>query len=884
MDFNTDILESLDNFKAFLDTKPSKELLQTIKDYLDDFINSNELWDADPREYAEDFENDTGIAYYEATSNEFDEWFLENFILGDDLGEIYKMLESLLKNKDLSKALEKSDDELLEAIKNAKILEAVRLIHTKKDIKISQNAIDTCQNLIKNMAKEINEERKSFALKIANSSSIGELKNLLEDILGGKSTEKALEKSIFSKVLNENLIKENLSYCPTNSDELVFLIEQAQEERNTLIDKVALNSISLIYLNSLHKVFSYEIAQDYSGIETWDVSHIKDFSQCFYECSNFNHDISTWDVSNGTNFERMFFRCLNFNQDISKWNMKKAKKINEMFAYSNFNQNIDSWQISSETILKNKDIFKKCPLEKNPPRWIKEFDKKANANIGILAVLKLLEDNSDEYNNRYNHRPEKTLRTFNTLKERLNKTLEVFQNTNTQKKFSDAELSKIYKKAMLNKYYRTADDYYGGVFGSIYIIPFELIEAITKLAKNPQKVLIESKNTNYLKLALENGRADLAKLLINYGANFKELVKDDKILHNFWRKSMEYDFYFIGEKLDLKILEKREEERCEILELYMQNGADFELLFFTDENTAKLILVKNYFKFEESFLSVENSIYKSPIPLIFALVELIRLDNYYMSNRHFNKALLEYMIFLGKHKNIKSPDNDYDKRLENLDFIQYLAQYIEFIEMDNEIKDYFTLLLKFIDAAEKLKNNQKIKIEDKNLLIMLVKIDEINLGLLDVSELEDLSGVFGSSYRKDYSGIETWDVSKVTNFNNCFSNAHYFNQDINTWNVSNGKTFRSTFYQTRYFNQNLDKWDMSKAQNIDTMFRSAVTFNGKLDTWDVSEVTSMVRTFQDAICFNQNLDNWKAINLKECESTFEGIPLEYNPPKWYKSK
>lgn len=408
------------------------------------------------------------------------------------------------------------------------------------------------------------------------------------------------------------------------------------------------------------------------------------------------------------NFESMFFRCLNFNQDISKWNMKKAKKINEMFAYSNFNQNIDSWQISNETILSNKNIFKKCPLEKNPPHWIKEIDKKANTDTGILAVLKLLEDNSDNTNNRYNHRPKKALRTFNTLKERLNKTLEVFQNTNAQKKFSDAELSKIYKKAMLNEYYRTTDDYCSGVFDSICIIPFELIKAIAKLAKNPQKVLIESKNTNYLKLALENGRADLTKLLINYGANFKELVEDDKILHNFWHKSMEYDFYFIGEKLDLKILAKREEERCEILELYMQNGADFELLFFMDINIAKLILIKNYFKFEESFLSVKNSIYKSPIPLIFALVELIRLDS-----NHSNKALLEYMIFLGKHKNIKSPNNDYDERLENLDFIQYLAQYIEFIEMDNEIKDYFTLLLKFIDATEKLKNNQKIKIDDK---------------------------------------------------------------------------------------------------------------------------------------------------------------------------
>ncbi|TKX34684.1 BspA family leucine-rich repeat surface protein [Campylobacter taeniopygiae] len=208
--------------------------------------------------------------------------------------------------------------------------------------------------------------------------------------------------------------------------------------------------------------------------------------------------------------------------------------------------------------------------------------------------------------------------------------------------------------------------------------------------------------------------------------------------------------------------------------------------------------------------------------------------DHYTSDLYLNKTLLEYMIFLGRHKNIKSPDNDYDKRFVNLDFTQYLVQYVDLVEMYESKKDYFILLLKFIDIAEKIKNNQKVKIDDKNLLKMLVKIDEINLGLLDVSKLKDLSKVFERSYRKDYSGIETWDVSKVTNFNSCFKEAIYFNHDISTWNVS--------------------------------------------------KVISMEETFRKAICFDQCLDNWELANLKECKNAFLECPLKYNPSKWYKTK
>ena len=43
-------------------------------------------------------------------------------------------------------------------------------------------------------------------------------------------------------------------------------------------------------------LFEYSRRIDFSGIETWDVSNVKDMSSMFYYARNFNGDISGWDI------------------------------------------------------------------------------------------------------------------------------------------------------------------------------------------------------------------------------------------------------------------------------------------------------------------------------------------------------------------------------------------------------------------------------------------------------------------------------------------------------------------------------------------------------------------------------------------------------------
>ena len=47
----------------------------------------------------------------------------------------------------------------------------------------------------------------------------------------------------------------------------------------------------------------------------------------------------------------------------------------------------------------------------------------------------------------------------------------------------------------------------------------------------------------------------------------------------------------------------------------------------------------------------------------------------------------------------------------------------------------------------------------------LIKDDSVYLGDIDTSAVTDMSFLFENSNRKDFSGISSWDVSKVENIN-----------------------------------------------------------------------------------------------------------------------
>ena len=93
-----------------------------------------------------------------------------------------------------------------------------------------------------------------------------------------------------------------------------------------------------------------------------------------------------------------------------------------------------------------------------------------------------------------------------------------------------------------------------------------------------------------------------------------------------------------------------------------------------------------------------------------------------------------------------------------------------------------------------------------------------------------------------YGEINTWDVSKITNFSALFYNARGFNSDIGDWDVSNGTNFSYMFEGAHSFNQDIGDWDVGKESTYGTyfirMFSGASSFNQDIGDWDVSQVNA----------------------------------------------
>lgn len=86
---------------------------------------------------------------------------------------------------------------------------------------------------------------------------------------------------------------------------------------------IPLGSIDIRNIDDLSRLFYLYPRDNYSGIEKWNVSHVKNMSEMFKNTAKFYGGISNWDVSN---VENMMF----------------------MFAYSNFNDNLSGWNVSEK--------------------------------------------------------------------------------------------------------------------------------------------------------------------------------------------------------------------------------------------------------------------------------------------------------------------------------------------------------------------------------------------------------------------------------------------------------------------------------------------------------------------------------------------------------
>ncbi|WP_086297306.1 DarT ssDNA thymidine ADP-ribosyltransferase family protein [Campylobacter devanensis] len=178
--------------------------------------------------------------------------------------------------------------------------------------------------------------------------------------------------------------------------------------------------------------------------------------------------------------------------------------------------------------------------------------------------------------------------------------------------------------------------------------------------------------------------------------------------------------------------------------------------------------------------------------------------------------------------------------------------------------------------------------QSKDELENLICDEDIYLGDIDTSAITDMSGMsefFNWSEREDFSGIESWNVSSVTNMSGMFAGVENFNQPLDNWNVSSVTNMSGMFSGCENFNQPLDNWDVSNVTDMSDMFRDCKNLNQPLNNWDVSGVVNMGGMFGGCENFNQPLNNWDVSSVTNMSLMFDGCKInDENKPKFTKSK
>ena len=130
--------------------------------------------------------------------------------------------------------------------------------------------------------------------------------------------------------INKNIKVRTFSCQPKNRTELIdILTERLKDNKNANLNDIDISKVwdmSGLFSDSVTSLDPHNI-----DISQWDVSHVKNMSEMFYDCENFNCDLSNWDVSNVKDMSKMFVRCYKFKSDISNWDISNVERWNLMF-------------------------------------------------------------------------------------------------------------------------------------------------------------------------------------------------------------------------------------------------------------------------------------------------------------------------------------------------------------------------------------------------------------------------------------------------------------------------------------------------------------------------------------------------------------------------
>nr|WP_268903696.1 BspA family leucine-rich repeat surface protein [Helicobacter japonicus] len=92
-----------------------------------------------------------------------------------------------------------------------------------------------------------------------------------------------------------------------------------------------LGDIDVSKVRDFTSLFEKSRRKDFSGIESWETSHVTTMRKCFCGAVHFNENIESWNVSKVKNMSQMFMATDTFNQPLNKWDTSSVTNMSEMF-------------------------------------------------------------------------------------------------------------------------------------------------------------------------------------------------------------------------------------------------------------------------------------------------------------------------------------------------------------------------------------------------------------------------------------------------------------------------------------------------------------------------------------------------------------------------
>lgn len=428
----------------------------------------------------------------------------------------------------------------------------------------------------------------------------------------------------------------------------------------------------------------------------------------------------------------------------------------------------------------------------------------------IKAVCDFIKEKSSSYSKEFGFYVEHLQQALEDLKQIL--------ESKKNKKISDKDLARVLKCINNTEYSVRIEERTTGTESALACSPLELVEFIIQNAQDKDFLLSQKggkKSRDFLASALDGGRVDIAELLIKNGVEFKkDYLKE---LRYAWDDILDIEAQ--TKKFECLGIKKGETLKkiwdllspFSIGEIYTEAFSYYHSVHnyrdtFTGAQQVFIYALKNKLFSEEvldnSFQGLppqgginlavlgkegadllDNDTAYAPlrtqriVPFVFAMFEDKTYD------------VLEYALFLGLHKGRKNDKGE--------DFESFLQQKIDeyiilttkggnsygtIFQEDKDALAYFKALQRFMSSLDSIKRGEVIEVDNET-LAMFANIEEIPLSSLDTSKVTSMESCFARSIRRDFSGIEKWNVSQVKNFISCFENAYFFNASLESWQV-----------------------------------------------------------------------------------------------------